>query len=107
MTVSKWEILLNSIETQAINRPAYINEEFARAELRSASQKFNEAYVSIFVKETDILTSANLVDRHGNQLVTLKDGAIKKENIFHFVHKSGQYEFENNKLIWQEDVSSL
>jgi intracellular multiplication protein IcmQ len=105
--LSKWESLLNSIERQAVNRPSYAIEDYAKAMMRNTAHPFNEAYVAIDVPQEDILASSTRADRYGQALITLEDGAIKIENIQRFVHKSGIYQLQNKKLLWLRDAENL
>lgn len=109
MNISKWEAIVNSIQKHSVNRPVYEKEEFAKAALRGAPNKQNEAYISLFVAQSDILKSESqmLVDRFGNPLILLKDNAVQREHICRFVHKSGQYEFESPKLVWTDAADFL
>jgi intracellular multiplication protein IcmQ len=104
MNLQKWESILRSVEQHIISRPIYRYEKNARAALHAAVNKPNEAYIAVFIHEEDILAIAPEripKDRHGIELLTLKDNVVKHQNIFRFVHVSGIYEFKGDKLTWQ------
>lgn len=108
--IHKWQAILNALHAHVLSRPIYKNEQHAKAALRAASNKQNEAYVSVFVNEHDIVEATlerSHTDRFGNELLILREGAIFKENIHRFVHKTGSYEFENQKLVWQNPIDFL
>src|ERR1700722_13594354 len=56
-SIPKWENILRSISSQIISRPVYRREADAKSALRVASNRMNEAYVSVFIKEDQILPS--------------------------------------------------
>lgn len=102
-SIPKWENLLRSISSQIVSRPVYRLEADAKSALRAATNRMNEAYVSVFIQEDEILPSQLARaphDRHGHEILSVKEGAIQCENIDQFIHSSGQYDFKNNKLIW-------
>lgn len=98
----RWEQILNSIQGYIVSRPVYRFEKDVKAALRAAVNKSNEAYIAAFINEHEILEMSpekTPRDRAGIDLLTLRDGAIKKDHITRFIHQTGVYEFENEKLI--------
>lgn len=99
--LSKWESTIQSISINAINRPVYKDETFAKAALRGAMNKQNEAYIACYVRQQDILTlpeEKRTHDRWGNDLLSLNDHAVSVTNVTRLIHISGKYEVENGKL---------
>jgi intracellular multiplication protein IcmQ len=108
--LAKWENILRTISNHTVSRPIYNHEKNARSALRAAATKQNEAYISVFVPEEDILpTQADRKshDRYGHEILNLKEGAIKADNIHQFIHVSGRYDYDNNKLVWHSVVDFL
>ena len=99
--LQSWERILGSLPTQMISRPIYVNEEDVKALIRTKEHKINEAYVSIYISQNDILTlppDKIPLDRLGKPLLTLKAKSIRLENINRFVHKTGTYHYSYGRL---------
>lgn len=106
----KWEKMLQNVRSYAVNRPVYEDEAFAKAALRGAMNKQNEAYIAAYVRKQDILElpeEKTQYDRWGNKLLSLNDNAISLNNITRLIHISGRYEVENGKLYHQGVVDFL
>ncbi|CAM4428591.1 MAG: hypothetical protein LEGION0398_MBIBDBAK_00476 [Legionellaceae bacterium] len=100
--IKKWEMLLNSIGNFSSGRPIYKNEEDIKAFIRTKQNSQNEGYVIIYVTSKDIIkfpSGKDLFDRNGKELLLVKEGAIKPENIVQFIHETGQYKWVNGHLI--------
>lgn len=100
--IKSWERILTNLPRQMISRPIYTEEHDAIAIVKTKETKINEAYVSIYINESDILQMPSdklPVDKLGKQLLTLKDRSLKLDNIDCFVHQSGRYSFEQGRLI--------
>ncbi len=98
----RWENTLKSIREYSINRPIYRYEEYIQEAIRSKLGSANEAYVVIYLKETDIIQpyAGKLIqDKWGHELLTLRDGSLLTSNIIEFVHQGRRYKFKNGKLI--------
>lgn len=98
----KWELQLSSLRSYLLGRPVYEKEEDVFKVVRQKLVQTSEAYVIVAVKKDDIQNfayQAERVDRFGNPLLTLKDTAVKTENIFEFVHQGQRYFFVDGKLI--------
>lgn len=96
-----WERILANLPRQIISRPVYSEEEDLKFIIKSKENKYNEAYVAIFINENDLLQlSADKIpiDKFGKQLMALKDRAVHLENITRFVHISGNYSFSKGHL---------
>lgn len=101
-----WERILATLPSQIISRPIYAKEMDVKTMIKAKENKANEAYVSIFIDETDILPLSmekTPFDKLGKPLLTLKDRALRLENIKRFVHISGEYAFVHGQLIKQTE----
>jgi len=96
-----WEDMLKSLAKYSVTRPVYIEETHIREIIRSSTDIDRHAYAVVAIKEEDILKLGKpSVDRHGHELLTLRETAVKIENILEFVHANKtHYNFVNNKLI--------
>lgn len=100
--ISKWQTVVNTLAGYNLTRPVYKKEEDIQKAIRSKEFKQNDAYVVVKVLTSDImppLTEKPPLDRHGHELLVLKEGAVHQENISRFVHSSGDYIFSNKVLI--------
>ena len=97
----KWERIVNNLPKQIISRPIYADEENANQLIRSKENKLNEAYVAIYINQSDIIPMGDKTptDRLGKPLLTLKDKSLSLNNINRFVHVSGVYQYLAGKLI--------
>lgn len=105
--IRQWETVISSLATHSMTRPVYKSEEDVQAVIRSKPNKQNDGYVALSITDHDISPPFNNktpVDRHGNELIVLKEGVVHANNIEFFVHVSGRYSFQNNKLIRLEDT---
>jgi|GEM_PF-803501 len=101
MNIKKWEKLLLSLDKQVVTRPIYAEEKQIRALMRAKANRKNDAYTAFYVQEGDIIQPKDghaPLDRLGNPLLILKDGALKIENITHFFHETGIYILEDKQL---------
>jgi intracellular multiplication protein IcmQ len=99
--IHTWERILINLPRQIVSRPIYDEEDDVRAFIKSKENKFNEAYVGIYIDVNDILKlSAEkiAIDKFGKPLMALKDRAINLENITRFVHVSGSYTYSKGHL---------
>jgi intracellular multiplication protein IcmQ len=99
--LSTWQNLLTNLSKLWFNRPVYQKESDARTFLNRNSRTLQHAYVAITVNLEDILEihDNHSVDRLGLPLITLKETAVKPENIIKFVHGSGEYKWLHNFLV--------
>lgn len=99
--LSQWEPVISNLIKQSVSRPAYSTEKAIREMIRSKTNQTNEAYVSVFMHKNDLMEpSPDRVprDKLGNILLSMKERAIKIENIRKFYHKSGIYIFHPGSL---------
>ncbi|HHT0593036.1 TPA: Dot/Icm secretion system protein IcmQ [Legionella anisa] len=100
--LQSWERIIINLPRQMISRPIYADEEQVQALIKSKENKQNEAYVSIYINQTDIINLSadkTLSDKLGSPLLTLKDRALNVDNISRFVHLSGVYKYSRGRLI--------
>lgn len=100
--IPSWERILTNLPRQIISRPIYADEEHVKYLIKSKENKVNEAYVVIFINESDILTVSSdkiPLDKFGKQLMSIKDRALNMDNIVRFVHISGTYTYSKGHLI--------
>ncbi len=102
----KWAALLDNITRLSIGRPVYRDESAVIHVIRAKAEPKRDAYVAVYVSEDDIIEPLGGIqprDRAGNELLTVREGTIKPENIFEFVHNNAsqilRYQFKKNKLI--------
>jgi intracellular multiplication protein IcmQ len=70
--------------------------------IKSKQNRFNEAYVAIYVNQTDILTVDSdkiPLDKFGKPLLSLKNRSLCLDNITRFVHLSGVYHYRKGRLV--------
>ncbi|KTD67786.1 IcmQ protein [Legionella steelei] len=100
--IQSWERIIINLPRQMISRPIYGSEEQVQELIKSKENKQNEAYVGIYINNTDMIHLAPdkiLHDRLGSPLLTLKDRSLDLENITRFVHISGVYKYSRGRLI--------
>lgn len=97
-----WEQILANIPRQMISRPIYADENDVIAIIKTKEFRVNEAYVSIYIGDNEILEiSADKlpIDKLGKPLLSLKNKALNVDNIIFFVHESITYEYTQGRLI--------
>ena len=102
INLQSWERIVANLPRQMISRPIYADEEDVKAALKIKENKQNEAYVAIYINQSDILALSPdkaSVDKLGKVLLSLKDKTLNLDNISRFVHLSGVYRFANGRLI--------
>lgn len=100
--IQSWERIVANLPRQMISRPIYADEEDVKAMLKMKENKQNEAYVAIYINQSDILPLSPdkaSVDKLGKVLLSLKDKTLNVDNISRFVHLSGVYRIANGRLI--------
>mgnify|MGYP005996674691 CR=1 FL=1 len=100
--IQAWQQRLRALPEYSLSRPIYGDETHVEEWIRGKLDPRKEAYAVVLVPE-DALTKAYAgkleKDRFGHPLLTLKDGAIKQENIIEMVHAGSHYRYQNSKLI--------
>lgn len=101
-SLQSWEWIVTNLPRQMVSRPIYEQEEQAQAMIKTKENRFNEAYVSIYIEETDVLPVPEdkiTHDKLGQPRLLLKDGALKIANIREFVHETGKYHYSQGRLV--------
>lgn len=99
--IFSWERILASLPRQIISRPIYSKEEDIRNAIRTKENTVNEAYAAILIHPDDILPVPSdkvAKDRHGIELLSLKDRSIQLEFVNRFVHQNVNYVYERGHL---------
>ena len=99
--IKSWERIISNLPNQVLSRPIYASEEEIRAMIRTKENKNNEAYVAIYVNQSDVLSFAadkTPVDKFGVPLLALKGKSLHLENISRFVHVTGSYSYLYGRL---------
>ncbi len=99
--LANWERQLTSLGSLTQSRPIYRTEEAVQKAIRAKMSLSTEAFVSVAVKKTTIINPhTSRLDRQGNELVTLAEGAIDDPNfILQFVLNNKHYRYVNDKLV--------
>lgn len=101
-TIAAWERMLANLPRYMITRAIYATEEAVKHLIKSKDNKMNEAYVAVYINQTDILSipaDKVQVDKLGKPLMNLKDRSLNLDNINRFVHVSGEYHYVKGRLI--------
>jgi intracellular multiplication protein IcmQ len=82
-----WRSLLKVLPQYGITRPIYLNEDHVRELVRSKTEIHKYGYVIALVNNSAILSIEKpSIDALGHELLTLREGALKTENIVAFIH---------------------
>lgn len=103
--LQKWHRTLRLLTDHSVSRPVYQNEEEVKAMIRAKADVLREGYVSLFVKEQDIMQlppNKVATDKLGHELMTLKAHAVKPENILEFIHNQKRYHVEEQGLVLKD-----
>lgn len=107
--MQSWERIVINLPRQMISRPVYANEEDLKALLKTKENKVNEAYISVYVNQGDLLSipaDKAPLDKLGKSLLTLKDNVIRLDNVNRFVHLSGTYDYVQGRLVKNMAIES-
>lgn len=107
--LTKWYQMIKALTEHSVSRPVYREEEQAKVIIRSKADVQPEGYVAAFIKENDILQmpfGKTAVDRFGNELLSLRPGAIKLENIIEFVHCQQSYLLQDGGLVLKHKINA-
>lgn len=100
--LKSWEHLLANLPKQIVSRPIYANETDIKQAIKARPNRNNEAYVAIYIDRASMLTlppDRAPKDRLGTALLTLKDNALLPQHILRFVHATGEYTYQNGRLV--------
>lgn len=101
INIQSWAHMLANLPKQMISRPIYANEQDVKDVIRTKENPNNEAYVSIYVNQSDILPTTpdkTPVDKLGKPLLSVKDRSVKLDNINRFEHVTGTYRYVEGRM---------
>lgn len=101
INISSWERIIANLQRQIVSRPIYVQEEDVQNIIKTKDKKINEAYVSLYVDQADVLeVNAEKIplDKLGKPMMVLKDKAINLQNIEFFYHITGKYRYNRGQL---------
>lgn len=101
INISSWERIIANLQRQIVSRPIYAQEEDVQNIIKTKDKKINEAYVSLYVDQADVLEiNAEKIplDKLGKPMMVLKDKAINLQNIEFFYHITGKYRYNRGQL---------
>ena len=99
--VLMWQKTVRRIGEFSLTRPIYRTEEHIQQMIRSRPDPTKEGYAIVNISSNDIIkpyTGKQSADRFGVELLTIREGAIKPENVTKFVHGNKLYRYENGAL---------
>lgn len=102
MKLANWEKSLELLIKNSSSRPIYAQEVKAKDMLVKQGNNPNLAYIAILVdKDAVVAVPEKLItDRFGHELLTLREDALRLDNIRRFNHVSGVYKLDKkNRLV--------
>lgn len=100
--LDRWHSTIQSLPGHTLSRPTYRKEEDVRNRIKARGEKRQEGYVKVMVREQDLVSGyagRAQKDSLDHELVTIKEGGIKRENIVEFVHANeARYEVKSDAL---------
>lgn len=105
-SLRNWQSAIKSLMEHSSSRPAYKTEEHVQEFIRSKTDLERHGYVVVNIKESDVYKLGSTpMDPLGHPLLTLKDDAIKLENIYRFIHANKKtYIVQEQQLIYETDI---
>jgi intracellular multiplication protein IcmQ len=97
-----WERILMNLPKQMVSRPIYAVEDDVKDMIKIKENKNNEAYLSLYIDQSDILplsADKTPLDKLGKPLLVLKNKSLHPENYHLFVHTSGTYHYHQGRLV--------
>lgn len=104
--LANWQYAIKSLVGHNVSRPTYHEEGQVQELIRSKKDTERYGYAIVSVPEDGIynLKQASK-DILGHEMLMLKEGVIKLNNIQGFVHANKKrYRFSDGELIYKEDV---
>jgi len=102
-----WQSTLRSITDYSVARPIYRKEDDVKQAIRSKPDPTKEGYAVVSIR-TDELRQATAgkmqEDQLGNELLTVKEGAIAPEKMNRFVHGKRTYNFDDGTLTLESEA---
>lgn len=105
--VRSWQNMLSQkqFNEYVFNRPIYKDKRHIEALVRSKQNKVQHAYLTVAIKEDQILRSLDkpALDPLGNPLVKVKEASLRLENLINLTHNDLVYRLnEEGELVKQE-----
>jgi intracellular multiplication protein IcmQ len=76
----------------SVNRPIYLEKAPAEALIRSKSNPIQHAFLTVVIKQKDIIQNENIPkDILGNQVVKVKEGSLRFERLLAITHNNQDY----------------
>lgn len=105
--LQNWLNVIKALHEHSVTRPVYRKEEHAQKFVRSKMDIGRHGYVIVNIREDSIyqLGKGPVVDAFGNELLSLKEKAIRLENIVGFIHANKKrYSLRDSELIYEGEV---
>lgn len=100
--IKQWSRTVKRISEYSLARPIYRRADHVEEMIRSRPDPRKEAYAAVILEDTDIIKSyagKQETDSRGRELLTVKEGSVKPENIVKFVHGNTDYAYHDEQLI--------
>lgn len=90
--LQNWQYTIKAFVSHSTNRPTYRSEQEIRAFIRAKKEIERYGYIIVNLRDEDVYSLGEpIFDALGHQLINLKEGIIKLNNIVGFVHANKQY----------------
>lgn len=92
-----WERSMANLIEKSSSRPIYQDEVKAKDAMAKQGNSPNIAYIEVLINKSDIVPMPEklVTDRFGHELLTLREDALRLENIRRFIHPTGVYKFNS------------
>jgi Dot/Icm secretion system protein IcmQ len=99
--LQNWQYALRLLSEHNVSRPTYRDESSVRALIATKTDIERHGYAIVYINEDDIYRFEEQPrDSLGHELLVLKEGVVKLENIAGFVHANKKrYAFTNGMLV--------
>lgn len=104
LKIQNWENSFELLLARSSSRPIYNEETNAKDMLLRKGNPTNNAYIAILINKDDIIPvpEKHITDKFGHELLTVREDALKVENIRKFIHSSGTYILNKRHLVKQK-----
>jgi hypothetical protein len=101
-----WQYALRTLLEYSVSRPTYNDANYVKELIRTKPNIERYGYAIIDVAKSDLYAQEQPVkDALNHEMIVLKEGAIKRENIIGFVHANRkQYSFIDGELVLQGEI---
>lgn len=102
INLESWRTTIKGLTEYTISRPIYKQEAHIKSLMGAKIDSQCSAYVCVDVKESDIVPAhagKPIQDKFGHELLTLREGSVKLENIVEFVHQGRVYNLAQDELV--------